>query len=46
MTYEILFCSDYAFPILFLLAMFPDRVWNNDWFETTVPITLARISAN
>ena len=46
MTYEIQFSSDYAFPIPFALAMFADRVWINDLFETTVPITPARIYAN
>jgi len=46
MTYEILFYSDYASPIPFALVMFPDRVWNNEWFKTTVPITPARIYAN
>jgi hypothetical protein len=46
MTYEVLYSSDYAFPIPFALAMFPDRVWNKDWFENTVPITPARIYAN
>jgi len=46
MTYDILFYSDYAFPVPFALAMFPDRVWNKDWFENAVPITPARIYAN
>ena len=46
MKYEVLFYGDYTFLIPFALAMFPDKVWNNDWFETTVPITALRIYSN
>ena len=46
MRYEVLFRSDYAFPIPFALAMFPDRIWDEDWFEITVPIAPATIYTN
>ena len=46
MAYDLLFCGDYAFPIPFVLAMFPDKVWTDDLFENTVIIMPAMVYSN
>ena len=46
MAYELVFHGENPLSIPFALVLFPDQVWDNDWFESTVLITPVRVFAS